>query len=102
MQPMQPALQTFITTPPLSWLEQPGWMRRLSGMSLTMLLGQMSTHAPQPTQFARLTWAMPLTMCMASNWQARTQLPRPMQAKVQSLLLFPPKSMAAWQSSGPV
>ena len=39
--------------------------------------------------------------CMASNLQARSQLPRPMQAKVHSLLLLPPNSMAAWQSLGP-
>ena len=42
MQPIQPAVQTFMTAAPLSWLEQAGIMRWLSGMSLTMLFGGKS------------------------------------------------------------
>ena len=102
MQPMQPTLQIFMTAAPLSLLLQAGMIFCFSGMSLTMSFGQASTQAPQPTQFSRSTRATPSMMCMASNWQALAQLPRPMQAKVQSLLLLPPKSMAARQSSGPL
>ena len=57
MQPMQPTEHIFITTPPLSLLEHAGMIFWLSGMSLTMLLGQMSTQAPQPTHLERSTLA---------------------------------------------
>ena len=101
MQPMQPALHIFVTDAPLSRLRQAGWMRRLSGIRLMMLLGQASTQAPQPTHLLRFTRATPLAKCIASKLQTLTQLPMPMQAKVQSLLLLPPKSIAARQSRGP-
>ena len=91
-----------MTLAPLSRLEQAGMTFWLSGRSLMMLLGQASAQAPQPTHLDRSTLATPSTMWMASNWQARVQLPRPMQAKVQVLLLLPPKSIAARQSTGPV
>ena len=95
MQPMQPKSHIFMTFAPLSILPQAGMIFWLSGISFMMLLGQASAQAPQPTQRIRLTLATPSTICIASNWQALVQLPRPMQAKVQVLLLLPPKSMAA-------
>ena len=99
---MQPKSHIFMTLAPLSLFPQAGITFWEAGMSFMMLLGQTSAQAPQPTHLARFTLAMPSTISIAPNWQASTQLPRPMQAKVQVLLLLPPKSMAAWQSLGPL
>ena len=66
-----------------------------------MPLGQALAQAMQEVHFSRSTWATPLTMCMASNWQALTQVPRPMQENWQALGPLLPKRIAATQSAGP-
>ena len=66
-----------------------------------MPLGQALAQAMQEVHFSRSTTATPFSMCMAPNWQALTQLPRPMQENWQALGPLLPKRMAATQSAGP-
>jgi len=58
------------------------------------LRGQASRQAPQLVHFSLSTSATPCAlMWMASNWQAATQVPKPMQPKEQAV--GPPATFVA-------
>jgi hypothetical protein len=54
-----------------------------------MRCGQVLEQAPQPTHLSRSTLATPFSTWIASNLQAATQSPKPMQPNLQ--LPGPPK-----------
>ena len=60
MQPMQPALQAFRVSAPLSWFEQSTAVFALCGMIAITCCGQVFAHRPQPTQTDWSMAAMPL------------------------------------------
>ena len=78
-QPIQPMVQTFIVSLPLSQLEQRTTACFLRGTKLMRLLGQASTHLEQPLHFAGSIFATPLQTLTAPYSQALTQSPIPIQ-----------------------
>ena len=78
-QPIQPAVQTFLTRAPLFLLEQRTATLVVRSCIPMMPLGQVLAHRPQPTHIRGLTTAMPSRMEMAPWGHTLTQLPRPRQ-----------------------
>ena len=78
-QPIQPTLQTFIVSAPLSQLEQRTTACFFSGTKLMSPFGHAAVHFAQPRHFAGSIDAMPLQMLIAPYSHTAAQSPMPMQ-----------------------
>src|SRR5690554_2548113 len=77
LHPMQPTLQFFLTTPPLSRLLQETLTLDDLGTSLIRFFGQTTTHLPHAAHFDSITRASPFSTTMAPNGHTLAQAPIP-------------------------
>jgi hypothetical protein len=79
LHPIQPTLQFFLTTAPLSRLLQATVTQDDLGTSLMIFFGQTATHLPQAVHFCSRIRARPFSITMASKGHTFLQVPIPTQ-----------------------